>query len=182
MGGIDNISRYLCKFACMKRFLFSLITMVALSCAAADQWPQTHFAWGGEVSSSIDLTGHDLSTFNIGANLGYKNSLFQIVGVGGQINIGVGNNSRMYPVFAIVRTSFSKQPKRCFLELRGGYSFNNMDDGRSHNGAYALAAWGIHLAMAHNFRSYLSVGYSFHQISGHYSDLSAVTASIGINF
>lgn len=166
----------------MKRLIFSLIASLALCASAADKWPQTHFAWGGEVSSSIDLTGQDLSTFNIGACLGYKNSIVQMAGVGGQINIGVGNNSRLYPVYAIVRTSFSTRPKRCFLELRGGYSFNNMDDGRSHNGAYAAAAWGIHLAMAPNFRSYLSVGYSFHQIPGSYTDLSAMTAAIGINF
>lgn len=166
----------------MKRLLFSLCAFIALCASAADQWPQTRFAWGADVSSSIDLTGQDLSTFNIDACLGYKNPIFQMAGAGAQINIGVGNNSRMYPVYAIVRTSFSTLPKRCFLEVRGGYSFNNMDDGLSHNGAYAAASWGIHLAMGPNFRSYLSVGYSFHQLSGSYTDLSAMTAAIGINF
>ncbi len=149
----------------------------------ANEWPQSHFGWGADVTSAIDMTGQDMSTLNIGAALGYKNRAIQIAGVGGQIDIAVGNNSRFYPVFALVRTSFTQRPSRCFMEVKAGYSFNRMDDKADHNGIYASAAWGINLAMSRNYRSYITLGYVYRQISGHgYKDVSAVSAGIGINF
>ncbi len=147
-----------------------------------DNWPLTHFAWGADVSSSIDLTGQDLSSFNIAAAFGYKNKAFQLAGAGCQIDMAVGNSCRMYPIYAIMRTSFTSRPSRCFMEVKAGYAFNRMARNQKCDGIYASASWGINLAMGRNYRSFIIVGYTYRQLSGSYDDLSAVTAGIGINF
>lgn len=172
----------------MNKFLTGALAAMAfalpLSAAASstDEWPMTHFAWGADVSSSIDMTGQDLSTFNIAAQFGYKNSAIQMLGAGAEIDMAVGNSSRMYPVYAIIRTSFVPRSMRCFFEAKAGYSFNDMTAGGSHNGIYGSAALGVNLAMGRNFRSHIVIGYTYRQFRHSYHDLSAVTAGIGINF
>ena len=81
-----------------------------------------HFTWGAQLSSGVDMTTHDMTNFSIGAEFGYKNRWLRFVGVGASIMSMMNNSSRCYPVYAMVRTSFSKYHKLCFLELRGGVS------------------------------------------------------------
>lgn len=171
----------------MKSLVVGTIAALALAVAPKAvaenaEWPQTNFAWGADVASSIDMTGQDLSTFNISAQFGYKNNAIEMLGAGGEIDIAVGNSNRLYPVFAIIRTSFVPGPMRCFFEAKAGYGFNNMNDGRNHDGIYGSAALGVNLAMGRNFRSHIVVGYTYRQLVRGYKDLSAVTAGIGINF
>lgn len=176
----------------MKGFRQTLIALAMIGAGftpmqAADtekeEWPMSAFAWGADVASSIDLTGQDLSTFNIAAALGYKNSAIQMLGIGAEIDIAVNNPCRLYPVYALIRTSFVPRPCRCFFEAKMGYSFNRMPTADYHNGLYASASWGINLAMSKNFRSYFTLGYTYHQLKAPgFHDLSAVTTGIGISF
>ena len=43
---------------------------------------KSHFTWGAEFGSSIDMTAHNMSTFDLDVNFGYKNAVFKVVGVG----------------------------------------------------------------------------------------------------
>ncbi|MDE6509631.1 MAG: hypothetical protein K2K99_05470, partial [Muribaculaceae bacterium] len=147
-----------------------------------NEWPLTNFAWGAGVSSSIDMTGQDLSAFNIAAQAGYKNRAIQMLGAGVGIDMAVGNNSRMYPAYAIIRTSFVPGDMRCFFEARAGYSFNSMAAGGRQSGIYGATSLGVNLAMGKNFRSHIVIGYTYRQLRDSYHDMSAVTAGIGINF
>lgn len=171
----------------MKR-LITALTIAAGAWAGAladdntDSWPATHFAWGAEVASDIDMTGQDLSTFDIHATLGYKNRYIQMLGAGAGIDVAIGNSSRMYPVYGVIRTSFNPTRNRCFMEVRAGYSFNHMTRGEDHNGIYTNIAWCINLAMAREYRSYLGLGYTYRQLGTGYRDLSCVSASFGISF
>lgn len=149
---------------------------------SARQWPQYHFAWGADVASSVDMTGQDLSTFNISAALGYKCRAVQLVGVGGSMEMGVGGSVRSFPVYALVRTPFTTRPSRCFLELRAGWAFTQLADDLSRDGAYGSAGLGINLAMARNFRSHILLSYTYHHLTSPYKDVHGVTAGIGINF
>ncbi len=170
------------------RFLYIALALTLLSAAAATEaspekeWPQTHFAWGADVSSTIDMTGQDMSTFNLSAALGYKNRAVQLAGVGAAMEIGVSNSARMFPVYAIVRTPFTTKPSRCFMEVKAGWSFNQMTDNASQSGLYGSAGIGINLAMGRNFRSHILMAYTYRQLTDGYKDMHAVTAGIGINF
>lgn len=173
----------------MNKFLTGALTAMALAFSGSavaetgnDSWPLTRFAWGAGVSSSIDMTGQDLSTFNIAAQFGYKNRVIQMLGAGAGIDMAVGNSSSMYPVYAIIRTSFVPGDMRCFFEGRAGYSFNCMSAAGTHDGIYGSASFGVNLAMGKNFRSHIVIGYTYRQLRDCYHDMSAVTTGIGINF
>ena len=170
----------------LKRRILLLATAIfcAVGGKAADGWPQSHFAWGAELSSAIDMSAQDLSTVNIAATAGYKSRLVQPAGVGAAMEIGVGKSARMFPVYAVCRTSFSPTAQRCFLEVKAGWSFNTLpDESKSTSGLYASAGWGINLVMKSNVRSYFLLAYTYRQLNeSTYKDVHAVTAGIGMNF
>jgi hypothetical protein len=170
----------------LRRLILSLSLAVTgiFAAGATDEWPRSHFAWGADISSAIDMSAQDLSTINLSAAFGYKSRVVQMAGVGGAMEIGVGKSARMFPVFAICRTSFSPTAQRCFLEVKAGWSFNNLpDEEKTTTGFYGSVGWGINLAMNSNYRSYFLVAYTYRQMSSStYNDVHAVTAGIGMNF
>lgn len=131
-----------------------------------------HFTWGAQLSSGVDMTTHDMTNFSIGAEFGYKNRWFRFVGVGASIMSMMNNSSRCYPVYAMVRTSFSKYHKLCFLELRGGVSFNSILDSSHATGAYGSAGIGITLAHGRTFSSHVVLRAEVMPIKASYSDPS----------
>lgn len=116
-----------------------------------------HFTWGVDISSGVDLTENDMTMFSLGAGFGYRGGWLQFAGVGASIISMMNNSSRCYPVYAVVRTSFSSRPQLCFMELRGGVSFNSILESKSQSGAYVSAGCGITLARSRSFSSYIMV-------------------------
>ena len=116
-----------------------------------------HFTWGVDISSGVDLTENDMTMFSLGAGFGYRGGWLQFAGVGASIISMMNNSSRCYPVYAVVRTSFSSRPQLCFMELRGGVSFNSILESTSQSGAYVSAGCGITLARSRSFSSYIMV-------------------------
>lgn len=131
-----------------------------------------HFTWGAQLSSGVDMTTHDMTNFTIGAEFGYKNRIFRFVGVGASITSMMNNSSRCYPVYAMVRTSFSKYHQLCFLELRGGVSFNSILDSAHSTGAYGSAGIGITMAHRRTFSSHVVLRAEVMPVKGSYSDPS----------
>lgn len=117
----------------------------------------SHFTWGVDISSGVDLTEHDMTMFSLGAAFGYRGSWLQFAGMGASIISMMNNSSRCYPVYAVVRTSFSSRPQLCFMEVRGGVSFNSILESKSQSGAYVSAGCGITLARSRSFSSYIMV-------------------------
>lgn len=118
------------------------------------------------------MTTHDMTNFSIGAEFGYKNRWLRFVGVGASIMSMMNNSSRCYPVYAMVRTSFSKYHKLCFLELRGGVSFNSILDSSHATGAYGSAGIGITMAHGRTFSSHVVLRAEVMPIKASYSDPS----------
>lgn len=149
-----------------------------------------HFTWGADIASGVDLTAHDMTNFTLGAMVGYKDCYFRLAGIGASIMSMMNNSSRCYPIYAILRTSFSKHRQLCFMELRGGISINNVLDSRQHTGAYASAGVGVTLAHNRTFSSHLTLRCEVIPLKGVYNDpaldfnytLALACIGIGIAF
>lgn len=124
----------------------------------------SHFTWGADVGSSIDLRGSDMSTFDIDAYFGYKGQLIRTAAVGAGVHKAFGNSYTFTPVYALLRTSFTSRPSLFFFELKGGYSFNTLADSGSIGGAYGSLGLGINLAMSKRFQSHIVLAYGFYTL------------------
>lgn len=120
-----------------------------------------HFTWGADLGSSVDLTGNDMTSLDIHGCFGYKGPGVRLAGIGAGINSMMNNASRCYPVYAILRTSFTREPQLCFLDLRLGVSFNNILNYKSQTDFYGTIGAGITLAKGKKFSSHIIVSYNF---------------------
>lgn len=115
----------------------------------------SHFTWGAEFGSSIDVTGHNHSTFNLNLNLGYKNALFKVFGIGVGINRSIASGDNYIPIYALVRTSFTRKPSLLFMNLQLGYSFNTIEDSPTFGDMSSALGLGINLSKSRKANSYL---------------------------
>lgn len=120
-----------------------------------------HFTWGADLGSSVDLTANDMTSIDIHGCFGYKGHWLKFAGVGAGINTMMSNASRCYPVYALLRTSFSSRPKLCFLDLRLGISINNILNYSSQTDFYGSIGLGVTLAKGKKFSSHLIISYNF---------------------
>lgn len=120
-----------------------------------------HFSWGVDLGTGVDMTANDMSFFSIHGYLGYKSNTLKFLGVGAGMDIMMNNPSRSYPIYAMLRTSFSNRPRICFLDLRAGVSFNSMFDYKSQTDFYGTIGFGFVLAYGKSFSSHIIIGYSF---------------------
>lgn len=149
----------------MRRVLLFLALLGALMATAqtqaADADRRAHFTWGAEFGSSIDLSAHDMSSIDFNANFGMRWRWFSLLGAGAGANIMVSNSCRTYPLFAVLRTSFSDgRPRLVFLDVRGGVALNYLND-KEQSGGYASVGVGFNLAGGKKFQSYIMAGYTF---------------------
>jgi hypothetical protein len=148
----------------------------------------SHFTWGASIGSAIDMSGNDMSAIDISACFGYKGTGIQMAGVGASIDMVVNNSSRIFPVYAILRTNFQKKPSLCFMELKAGCAFNHLYDYDSQQGFYGSIGAGVNLATGHDFKSFITLSYTYNSAgSATYntpaiSDLHMAAISIGLSF
>ncbi len=126
-----------------------------------DELVTSHFSWGADLGTSIDLTTSDMTSVNLHACLGYKSRSIRFLGIGAGINTMMNNSSRSYPVYAMLRTSFSSRPRLCFMDLRLGAVFNNFYEFKNQTDLYSSMGLGITLAAGRRFSSHLVIGYTF---------------------
>ena len=176
-------------------YVFLLAMIVGWPMAASGQIAEqgrhgVQFGWGAAFTGQVDLSGHDMSTAGIEAYFGMKTAAVDIIGLGAGLNMPVSNGHRMLPIFAIVRTNFATRPTLCFLDLRGGVSVNDYDDGHTNSGAYVSGGLGINLATGHNFSSHIIIGASYYDrkkytvgdIEHYPGSLGMATLRLGISF
>jgi len=150
----------------------------------------SHFSWGAEIGSSIDLTGNDLSTLNADAYIGYKNKFIRFVGAGVGIHRAFGSGHNFIPIYAIFRSSFRTKPSLFFFHLQAGYSFNTISDSPTFGDVCGSIGVGINLAMSRKFQSHLLLACGFrhfnkrHQTTTNIDTSSVALAQIafGVNF
>lgn len=150
----------------------------------------SHFTWGAEAGASIDLTGHDMSTIDIDALLGYKSSVIRLAGIGAGIHKSFGNDNTFIPIYALIRTSFRPQPSLLFMHLKFGYSFNTIGDSPTFGDWVGSLGCGVNLAMSRRFQSHILLALGFrHFNERHRADVSIdvkdvwfAQISFGVNF
>lgn len=151
----------------------------------------SHFTWGAEVGSSIDLTGYDLSTIDVDILLGYKNSFIRMAGIGAGVHRSVQRGDNFIPVYATIQTSFRSKPSLCFFSAKIGYSFNSIEDSPTFGDLTSLLGVGFNLSSSRVAKSYIlvSAGYRYFNqrhidmissIDRHYIFLARL--SLGVNF
>lgn len=150
----------------------------------------SHFVWGAEVGGGIDLTSNDLSSVNLDAYLGYRNSWIEVLGIGAEVNMMLSNSVRAFPVYGIFRTGFRRSPTILFMDLRAGVVFNNITNSQQQTSAYVSPGIGVNLAGGKTFQSYITLSYVYNGIkSFHLADkdidisgLSLACIRFGIRF
>lgn len=149
-----------------------------------------HFVWGASLGSSIDMTGQDMTAIDIDAFFGYKGDYIRFAGAGAGIRMMVSNSSRSYPVYAMLRTSFTKSPSFAYLELKGGISFTNLYTDVYQRNFVGGIAVGFTLAHSRTFSSNFSLGYEYMPLRNgtidgsntSFSDLHYASIRIGASF
>lgn len=134
-----------------------------------DEAATSHFTWGAAAGGTIDLSGQDLTSVDISAGFGYKNDFIKFLGVGATIKTMTTTSSHAYPVYAMFRSGFSSRPTLCFLELRCGCTFLNLEGAPTQTDIYAGASLGITLAKGKHFASHISIGYEFSPVKDYTS-------------
>lgn len=167
------------------------LLLVAMLLATSYVHAEGKFAWGADIGTSIDLTGHDMSTINLDANFGYANGVLQMVGVGVGAHMMASNSCRAFPIYAILQTNFRQKPSLCFLDMRFGLAIDNVDNDSRQTVPYINPAVGFNLAGNKNFQSYMRIGYMYNGMKSFGPEsnrttikggLSMVNVSIGISF
>jgi len=125
----------------------------------------SHFTWGAEVGASIDLTSHDLSTFDADVLLGYKNPYINIAGIGAGIHRSIYSGNYFIPVYAVLRTSFRKQPSLLFLNIQAGYSFNTVKRVGTVGDFYSSLGIGINLQQTAVAKTYIILSCAYQNFS-----------------
>lgn len=151
----------------------------------------SHFTWGAEIGSGIDLNGNNMSSVLIDAGFGYKNDIINFAGIGAGINVMFSNSSRLFPLYAMLRTGFRPKPTLLFMDLRVGCSFNNLGNSESQIGFYGSGGLGFNLALSSKFKSHIIVGYNYSGLQSYtdkkgvrhdVSDINAAFVRLGITF
>lgn len=116
-----------------------------------------NFTWGFDIGSGVDLTAHDMTMFSIGAAFGYKNRYFRFAGVGASILSMMNDSSHCYPIYAMVRTSFTPNYSPCFLEVKAGLSFSTFQNYGSQTDFFGSVGVGFTLAHSRKFTSHIAL-------------------------
>lgn len=150
----------------------------------------SHFTWGAEIGTSIDIAGYDLSTFDLDFNIGYKNRLFNSLGVSGGVHRNFHHGTYYVPFTAMARVNLNPANPWGFLQLNVGYSFNTVGDTKS-AGAFTFSTGiGFRLAYSRRFSSHVSVGYSYMRLAKtqqamldkRRTNVDLIHVRLGINF
>lgn len=150
----------------------------------------SHFTWGGELGSSIDLTSSDLSTFDADVFLGYKNKWANLLGVGAGIHRSIHTGNNFIPLYGLIRTSFTSRPALCFLNIQAGTCFNKIGSSKHFTDFYSGLGMGINLHRGSMARSYVILSLIYQYFSDDHKLMTGIDRrylyfaklSLGVNF
>lgn len=141
--------------------------------------PARKFTWGAEAGTGIDMGGDNMSTLNLRSTVAYSGPYLELAGVGAGVDMVMSNSTRTFPIYAILRSSFSRTPKLLFAELRGGIAISQVPSLADQTKPFIQSGVGIHLATGATFSSYLTLSYIYNGFS--YSGDKADTLIRGLN-
>lgn len=131
---------------------------------------ESHFTWGADLGASVDLTAHDMSTFDLDFILGYKNNFIKTVGVGAGIHRTVQGGDNFIPIYALIRTSFTSRPSLLFLNARFGYSFNTIEDSPMFGDYNSALGCGFNLSQSKKAKTYIILGVAYRYFNQHHQN------------
>ncbi len=150
--------------------ILALVASMGVYASTSTEPAPRGFSWGTAAGGCIDMTGHDMSSINLDANFGYRNSWIQLLGIGASIDMMVNNSVRSFPVYALLRTGFKNRPTLCFADLRAGCVFNKVNSKDNQTRLYLSPGVGVNLATGRTFRSYLMLSYVYNGMAGLYRE------------
>lgn len=123
----------------------------------------SHFTWGAELGSTIDLTGHDLSSFDLDVLFGYKNNILKLAGVGVGVHRSFHSGATQIPVYGTIRTSFRPKPSLLFMDIAAGYQFDTRKDTKTFGDFMCSLGLGVNFSQSQRAKSYMiiSAGYRY---------------------
>lgn len=131
---------------------------------------KSHFTWGADIGASVDLTAHDMSTFDLDFVLGYKNSFIKTAGLGVGIHRTVQGGDNFIPVYALIRTSFTSRPSLLFFNARFGYSFNTVEDSPMFGDYNSALGCGFNLSQSRKAKTYIILGVAYRYFNKRHQD------------
>ncbi len=131
----------------------------------------SHFTWGADVGASVDLTAHDMSTFDLDFIIGYKNKFLKTAGVGVGIHRTVQGGDNFIPLYALIRTSFTSRPSLLFLNARFGYSFNTVEDSSMFGDFNSAIGCGINLSQTKKAKTYIIVSAAYRYFNKRHQEM-----------
>ena len=149
------------------------------------------FTFGAEVGASIDMSGNDLSSFDIDLFGGYRSRTIKCFGLGVGLHNSFSNNRHYLPIYALFRSNLLSNNSLLFVDFRAGYSMNQMHKSEHQGGFFGSAGLGMNLSVSRKFGSHILIGYNFYQLSpftdekGIYQDINGchlVSIRLGISF
>ena len=175
--------------------LTSIILSLFFCCNAqgephSDDSRKGKFCWGLDAGSAIDMTGSDMSAVDLSGYFGYSGGYMRFAGAGAGIDMMVSSGSNVYPLYAIIRTDFSKRNRLVFMDLRGGVAFCNIEDFAQQCNPYGSLGVGVTLAKGKTFSSHVILSYNYTRLNDvkteervfKLSDLQYACIRIGISF
>ncbi len=179
--------RHIVSILCLALALLTNFTAFAADNQSGS--PSRKFTWGAEAGTGIDMGGDNMSTLNLRATIAYSGPYLELAGIGAGVDMVMSNSTRSFPIYALVRSSFSRSPKLLFAELRGGIAVSQVPSFTDQTKPFIQPGIGIHLATGSTFSSYLTLSYTYNGFSyyGDKSDtvitgLNLATIAIGITF
>ncbi len=150
----------------------------------------SHFTWGAEAGTSIDLTAHDMSTFDVDVLLGYKNSFLNMAGVGVGIHRTIHTGDNFIPIYATLRSSFRPGRSLMFMNMRFGYSFNTIGDSPTFGDFNAAIGVGFNLSQSRRARTYILLNLAYRHFNERNKNMISLDTSyvyiaqllFGVNF
>ncbi|MBD5195800.1 MAG: hypothetical protein HDS71_09705 [Bacteroidales bacterium] len=125
----------------------------------------SHFTWGAEIGSSLDMTSHDLSTFDGDVMIGYKNSFMKFAGIGAGIHRSIHTGNNFIPVYGLIRTSFRSKPSLLFMSLQAGYSFNTISKHNTVGDFTGSIGLGVNLQQSKACKTYIVLALAYQYFS-----------------
>ena len=151
---------------------------------------KSHFTWGAEAGTSIDITAHDMSTFDVDVLLGYKNSFLNMAGIGVGVHRTIRSGDNFIPIYATLRSSFRPGRSLLFMNMRFGYSFNTIGDSPTFGDFNAAIGMGINLSQSRRARTYILLNLAYRHFNERHKNLISLDTSYvyiaqlmcGVNF
>lgn len=129
---------------------------------------------GLELSTALDLSSTDMSTFNADILFGYRNKAIQFLGVSVGVHKSLGSRDCFLPLQLVFRSGFQSRPTLMFMQLSGGYSFNTIARSPLFGDYMASIGAGVNLVQTRKLQSYIVLAFGFRHLNETHQELTSI--------